>query len=454
VGGENPPRGYERDEFGFIQREDRQGRSLNKRDERGFIIRPDDPSKGYKRDANDFILPREQRRPFGQLPVVDRNTGAERPLGEVRAITEMTVVQVGLNAVSCKDDEQGDDLVLVAKPWHLRNSTRDGGTVGDVYVAGDKILVAQVRVRIDVDLIDGEIDDTSAGTYQAEWVDLNIGSAPVATRAVLKTNRTGSNMLDCAILDHDGTEGATIVVARAPDLRKDYYDGNTIGGVAYVHVDKDSRTADGATENVAPPYVADSSVLVVSHVPGGTGLVDSTNDSAKVVWQEVSTRFWEGEPALPFAHYKLGSDQSLTSGSGEATVLFLSTDVVENVGSGFEWVTGSKFKILAAAAGKLVRIETTLILDGGTTDPYFLGSIERGTGARAYSMIPGLITASGHRHPGVTPAIDPEQYLTFGTTFRAVLDTQHYVSAMQENDGGSALNLKEGSFVTLQVLGG
>lgn len=113
-----------------------------------------------------------------------------------------------------------------------------------------------------------------------------------AARAVLKTNRSGGNLLDFAFLDQAGNEIGTGVCARPPELQKDYYDGETIDSVAYVHTDNTARDADGVEEKVTPSYVDDKTILQLQRYPNGTGLTDPDDGGRAVVWQEVGFRGW------------------------------------------------------------------------------------------------------------------------------------------------------------------
>ena len=221
--GGKPPEGY-----------DEQPGSFNnppRMDNRGLRLPPVD---GPQPDADGFLQPqRKVHRPFGHLPQYDPNTGAGRPLGEARSIAEFTIVAVGHDALGCTDDGEGDDKVLVAKPWQFRRGQFDGKTfgttayastaldertatpegeaavtetVGPSYVAGEKILAAGLRETVDVPVGFGELLDVRfEGTYQADWVDLNTAGRDWATEASATEEIYCFYQLDSSLTLADGT---------------------------------------------------------------------------------------------------------------------------------------------------------------------------------------------------------------------------------------------------------
>lgn len=113
---------------------------------------------------------------------------------------------------------------------------------------------------------------------------------PFPVRLLLKENHVDGNLLICTRVDQGGVEREQIVVARLAELQRAFYDGKTVGGVAYVHVDNTSRTGDGDTEEIVPSYEDDETILLAVYLPGGTGLRDDKNQV--VYWQEFGFRGW------------------------------------------------------------------------------------------------------------------------------------------------------------------
>lgn len=76
----------------------------------------------------------------------------------------------------------------------------------------------------------------------------------------------------------EDTVGSTIYVAKPYDMQRTPFDGQTIGGVAYVYSSATARTADGDNETITPAYVVAvesgyDGDLIWCH-PSATGLLD------------------------------------------------------------------------------------------------------------------------------------------------------------------------------------
>lgn len=122
------------------------------------------------------------------------------------------------------------------------------------------------------------------------------GKGVNSARALLTSNRSDGDLLDCRLLNSSNTPVNSIVVARPPDLQRSFYDGQTINSITFTASTKDIRSAtDGTTpeiHRITPDYVEDISILIVTRLEQGTGLVD--NDEF-VVWQDITTRAWARE---------------------------------------------------------------------------------------------------------------------------------------------------------------
>ena len=199
---------------GFRERRDRSRDSSDN-------IRRDDPKRDYEynaqgfrvrknrpRDELDNIIPkRREPMPFGRRPVLDPNTGTERPLGEGRLLAEFTVKEVGHDCLICTDDGDGDYELIVAKTWRARKTSfngltfpgSDGTDVGyasvslDVrtatdeaaaeteetltpfYFVGEKILCMFVATSGQIDVVvENELTALTANTYQADWAEVGM----------------------------------------------------------------------------------------------------------------------------------------------------------------------------------------------------------------------------------------------------------------------------------------
>lgn len=149
------------------------------------------------------LYPRRRSRPFG-LPSTPFNpqSGTFLPLSEPGDFAEVTIVEVGHDALLCSDREGRKALIL--KPWALRGSTFAGQTLNDVsytssgvdvrvateepaidhdpmqervdppYFVGEKVM-AYRRVFRDAALgvVNGDLTGIQDGSHRLFWEDMN-----------------------------------------------------------------------------------------------------------------------------------------------------------------------------------------------------------------------------------------------------------------------------------------
>lgn len=113
---------------------------------------------------------------------------------------------------------------------------------------------------------------------QASNRPVRLPKVPTGKLGIYRATVTAHNddTLTCTMLLADGTSGDSVTVAKSPELRKTFYDGKTINGVAYVYVAAGERTADGTTEKITPDYVANTTVVFCVKPANGSG--DSTTE--------------------------------------------------------------------------------------------------------------------------------------------------------------------------------
>lgn len=240
----------------------------------------------------------KRSRPFGKPETpFDPVTGKYLIPNDLGVHARFTVLEAGGNLLLCADRD-GEQL-MVARAWLLRSDKLGiGGDDGTSYpyFVGQKILAARILDGVPAAVADGEFteyDDVETGDYVADWEDINAAAAGSRARALLVTSRDDGNLLDCQLLDREGNQVGTLVVAREDEAQAAFYVG-TWGGQTYTKTDKDTREVDGTeTQEITPSYVEGKTILTIVRIPDGVGIDDETVDPAvPVQWIDSATRTW------------------------------------------------------------------------------------------------------------------------------------------------------------------
>lgn len=130
-------------------------------------------------------------------------------------------------------------------------------------------------------------DSGFSQALQRKIVQVEIAELPTATGA--------SDYFTAFILGVGGdgsTSGDTIKIAKPEQLRRTRYDGETYNGVAYAYSDNFTRTADGTTQTINPPYVVGDVIYAALQPAGGTDVVDENNKPVHWIDLNADGRHW------------------------------------------------------------------------------------------------------------------------------------------------------------------